>query len=173
MTGKAYGSVNFVPVAPDDSDIVAYADNTTLTVWVSTNGGSTWGSIDTPTNAANFTDMAMSAESAGIHYIAITGRTATSALYARLRRLSFVPFLDLTPIPLLTGLSVGRLGCSIHGCCYGKPITLPWGLIYTHPRVSKLYPCPSDGCRKNCANWYDHRNRVCHGLRIPGWPFCK
>lgn len=64
----------------------------------------------------------------------IIGGMATSALYAKVRRLSLVRFLDVSPIPLLAALSLGRVGCIIQGCCYGSPTTLPWGFIYTHPR---------------------------------------
>lgn len=67
-------------------------------------------------------------------YGLIIGGVATSALYARVQRLPFVRFLDLIPVPLLAGLSLGRVGCIIQGCCYGSPTTLPWGFIYTHPR---------------------------------------
>ena len=28
---------------------------------------------------------------------------------------------------------VGRLGCFLAGCCYGKPTTLPWGITFTDP----------------------------------------
>jgi len=31
--------------------------------------------------------------------------------------------------------AVGRVGCTINGCCYGKeaPAWLPWSVVYTHP----------------------------------------
>jgi phosphatidylglycerol:prolipoprotein diacylglycerol transferase len=28
---------------------------------------------------------------------------------------------------------VGRFGCLLAGCCYGKPTTLPWGITFTDP----------------------------------------
>jgi phosphatidylglycerol:prolipoprotein diacylglycerol transferase len=31
------------------------------------------------------------------------------------------------------GHVVGRFGCFFAGCCYGKPTTLPWGIVFTDP----------------------------------------
>lgn len=41
-------------------------------------------------------------------------------------------------IPVAAGMAVGRLGCLMRGCCYGKPTGLPWGIdfgdhIMRHP----------------------------------------
>src|SRR4029077_3547831 len=30
----------------------------------------------------------------------------------------------------VAGLGVGRLGCFLAGCCFGRPTTLPWGVIF-------------------------------------------
>jgi len=40
------------------------------------------------------------------------------------------------------GLAVGRIGCFLHGCCYGKPTNLPWAVnfgdnVLRHP--TQLY----------------------------------
>lgn len=40
------------------------------------------------------------------------------------------------------GISIGRIGCLLHGCCYGVPTTLPWGMnfgdgVLRHP--TQLY----------------------------------
>jgi hypothetical protein len=67
--------VDLVAVAPDDSDIVAYADTDADMVYVSTNGGSTFGTLDfeTETDIAVINDITISAASAGINYIAVSG----------------------------------------------------------------------------------------------------
>ena len=31
------------------------------------------------------------------------------------------------------GQGIGRIGCFMAGCCYGKPIDLTWGVVFTHP----------------------------------------
>ncbi|HWP95461.1 MAG TPA: prolipoprotein diacylglyceryl transferase family protein [Syntrophomonadaceae bacterium] len=41
-------------------------------------------------------------------------------------------------IPVALAMAVGRIGCLLRGCCYGKATLLPWGIdlgdhIYRHP----------------------------------------
>ena len=51
--------------------------------------------------------------------------------------------LDLFMPPLALAHAVGRIGCFLNGCCYGKPTALPWGvlfppdILYRHP--TQLY----------------------------------
>jgi phosphatidylglycerol:prolipoprotein diacylglycerol transferase len=33
---------------------------------------------------------------------------------------------------IILAQAVGRIGCTINGCCYGLPTSLPWGVVYTH-----------------------------------------
>jgi len=76
-TKSSENVTDLVAVAPDDGDIVAVADTTLDQVWISTDGGTTWGTLGNPAeggvNATDIRDIAMSAESAGIHYIAVGG----------------------------------------------------------------------------------------------------
>jgi phosphatidylglycerol:prolipoprotein diacylglycerol transferase len=37
---------------------------------------------------------------------------------------------DSFALPLALALTVGRLGCFAHGCCYGLPTQLPWGVDF-------------------------------------------
>ena len=29
--------------------------------------------------------------------------------------------------------AIGRVGCTLNGCCWGSPTSLPWAVVYTHP----------------------------------------
>lgn len=42
--------------------------------------------------------------------------------------------LDSASFPLSVGFALGRLGCLSAGCCYGKPTTLPWGIVFKDER---------------------------------------
>ena len=33
---------------------------------------------------------------------------------------------------IVLGQAVGRIGCLMAGCCYGKPTELPWGITFTN-----------------------------------------
>lgn len=38
--------------------------------------------------------------------------------------------LDLAAAPVLLGMAIGRLGCVLHGCCFGKVCDPHWGIVY-------------------------------------------
>ena len=76
--GATGNDTDLVAVAPDDSDYVAVADTTTEAIWITTNGGTTWGSVGIPGAAASdpittINDISISAASSGIHYLAVAG----------------------------------------------------------------------------------------------------
>jgi phosphatidylglycerol---prolipoprotein diacylglyceryl transferase len=43
---------------------------------------------------------------------------------------------DLIAPGIALGHIVGRLGCLLAGCCYGKPTSMPWGITFTHPTAA-------------------------------------
>jgi len=43
-------------------------------------------------------------------------------------------FFDLIAPGILIAQIIGRIGCTVNGCCYGNICDLPWGIIYTHPQ---------------------------------------
>jgi phosphatidylglycerol:prolipoprotein diacylglycerol transferase len=60
--------------------------------------------------------------------------------YTRFKRLSFWQVADTLAAPWTLVLVLGRLGCFLNGCCYGKPTTAPWGLfLKDSARVSGYY----------------------------------
>ena len=43
----------------------------------------------------------------------------------------------LTP-SLALGTMFGRIGCFLNGCCYGRPTSLPWGVVFPHDSFAFL-----------------------------------
>lgn len=68
-------------------------------------------------------------------YGAILGATLGIWIYSKFSDFKFGYFMDLVAPGVLLAQAVGRVGCTINGCCYGgeAPAWLPWSVVYTHP----------------------------------------
>ncbi len=65
------------------------------------------------------------------------GGAVAGFLFLRRRKLSMRLWLDLTAPYIALGQAIGRIGCFLNGCCYGKPAA--WG-IYFPVHQAKLHP---------------------------------
>jgi len=64
---------------------------------------------------------------------AVLGATLGVWIYSKFRNLQFGYLVDLVAPGIILAQAIGRVGCTINGCCYGIPTSLPWGIVYTHP----------------------------------------
>jgi phosphatidylglycerol:prolipoprotein diacylglycerol transferase len=64
---------------------------------------------------------------------AILGSMLGLYIHCRLRRVPFAPIADLAAPGIILAQAIGRVGCTINGCCYGLPSSLPWAVTWTHP----------------------------------------
>ncbi len=55
----------------------------------------------------------------------------TIFIYTKKKKLSFFPIADLLIPYAALGQAIGRIGCFLNGCCYGKPTDLPIGKVFT------------------------------------------
>lgn len=53
--------------------------------------------------------------------------------YTRAKKIPFLTFADVAAGATAIGISLGRVGCFLAGCCWGKPTTLPWAVRFDHP----------------------------------------
>lgn len=53
--------------------------------------------------------------------------------YVRRHGLSFWKVADLWSPAMALGQAIGRIGCFMAGCCYGRPSGSDWGVVFTHP----------------------------------------
>jgi phosphatidylglycerol:prolipoprotein diacylglycerol transferase len=65
-------------------------------------------------------------------YGGILGAMLGVWIYTRIRGQPFGQLADVAAPGVILGQAVGRIGCTINGCCYGTPTTLPWGFVYTN-----------------------------------------
>jgi phosphatidylglycerol:prolipoprotein diacylglycerol transferase len=64
---------------------------------------------------------------------AVLGAALGIWVYSRISKFQFAYFADLIAPGIILAQAVGRVGCTINGCCYGLPTSLPWGIVYTNP----------------------------------------
>jgi phosphatidylglycerol---prolipoprotein diacylglyceryl transferase len=53
--------------------------------------------------------------------------------YAWWKKMSFRQLVDIATTSTALGVGIGRVGCFLAGCCWGKVCTLPWAVTFTHP----------------------------------------
>jgi phosphatidylglycerol:prolipoprotein diacylglycerol transferase len=64
---------------------------------------------------------------------AVLGAALGVWIYSKARKLKFGYFADVLAPGIILSQAVGRAGCTLNGCCYGVPTSLPWGIVYTNP----------------------------------------
>ena len=63
----------------------------------------------------------------------VIGVILTVIWYTRKHHLSFWRIADLWAPAMAIGQGIGRIGCFMAGCCYGKPTGVKWGVVFTDP----------------------------------------
>ncbi|MBE0480650.1 MAG: prolipoprotein diacylglyceryl transferase [Dehalococcoidia bacterium] len=66
---------------------------------------------------------------------AVLGGILGAWLYCKGRKAAFGPLADLAIPGVVFAQAIGRIGCTINGCCYGIPTTSWFSFIYTHPNT--------------------------------------
>jgi len=83
-------------------------------------------------------------EMIGLEGLAMFGGVLGAALgvwiYCRFQGVPFAPLVDMAAPGIVLAQAVGRVGCTLNGCCGGKPTSMPWGFIYTNPASEASYP---------------------------------
>lgn len=63
------------------------------------------------------------------------GATVVGILYLNYKRQPFWSWADALSPGVAAGQALGRVGCLMAGCCYGKPCSLPWAITFTNPKT--------------------------------------
>ncbi len=64
----------------------------------------------------------------------LIGVVLVSALYVRKRNITLWQMADLWSPAIALGQAIGRIGCLMAGCCYGKPTSSELGIVFTDPQ---------------------------------------
>jgi prolipoprotein diacylglyceryltransferase len=79
----------------------------------------------------------------------IAAGLATLAVGCRVARVSLLEVLDAIAPGAITGFAIGRCGCFLGGCCYGRPTTLALGVVFPElgppaRHAAQLYEAAAD-----------------------------
>jgi phosphatidylglycerol:prolipoprotein diacylglycerol transferase len=80
--------------------------------------------------------------SGGVFYGGLIAGVLFAVWYIRLHHLPFWKVVDIYSPAISLGLGVGRIGCFAAGCCYGKPTTSAWGVIFRDPFSHEISGVP-------------------------------
>ena len=83
-------------------------------------------------------EMLRSLRSAGVFYGGLGTAVGAGLIYVRRHRLPLGKVADIAAPALALGQAVGRIGCFLAGCCYGRACALPWAVSFTDPRAHEL-----------------------------------
>ena len=65
-----------------------------------------------------------------VFYGGFIGGIITCIWYTYTHKLSLWQIGDIFAPGIALGQGIGRIGCFLRGCCYGKPTSLPWGVTF-------------------------------------------
>jgi phosphatidylglycerol:prolipoprotein diacylglycerol transferase len=66
-------------------------------------------------------------------YGAVLGAALGVWIYSKFSHSRFGYFADTAAPGIILAQAIGRVGCTINGCCYGAECSLPWAIVYKHP----------------------------------------
>ncbi len=82
--------------------------------------------------------------SGGVFYGGLIASVCVAFWYIRRHRLPIWTTCDAFAPGIVLGQVIGRLGCLMAGCCYGKPTDLPWAITFTDPLAATNVGTPLD-----------------------------
>jgi phosphatidylglycerol:prolipoprotein diacylglycerol transferase len=91
---------------------------------------------------ANPAEILSLARSGGVFYGGLIFAVAIAFWYMRRHALPLWQTCDVFAPGIALGHAVGRLGCLMAGCCYGRPTSLPWGITFNDPFTGSYVGTP-------------------------------
>lgn len=82
------------------------------------------------------------ARSGGVFYGGLIAGVATALWYIRHYRLPLWTSTDIFAPGIALGHVVGRMGCLLAGCCFGRPTTVGWAITFHDPAAAAKVGTP-------------------------------
>jgi phosphatidylglycerol:prolipoprotein diacylglycerol transferase len=74
--------------------------------------------------------------SGGVFYGGLIAAVAVALFYMRRHDMPLWTTTDVFAPGIALGHIVGRLGCLLAGCCFGRPASVPWAITFTDPAAA-------------------------------------
>ena len=81
-------------------------------------------------------------QAGGVFYGGVLAAIATAVYYVRKHHMPALRTCDTFAPGLALGHSIGRVGCFSAGCCFGKPTSHWWGVVFTNPLANSISQTP-------------------------------
>jgi len=91
-----------------------------------------WGELG-PTFAAKMANIAANFRYGFVFYGGFIVALAALLVYLKKKKLPLLKTGDFLIVALPLGHAIGRIGCFLAGCCYGRPTNVPWAAHFTNP----------------------------------------
>jgi len=72
---------------------------------------------------------------------------AVIIIYIRYHKLPLRKYLDILAIALMLALAIGRTGCFLNGCCYGRPSSVSWAVRFPYGSFAYTSQVQPDAAR--------------------------
>lgn len=87
-------------------------------------------------------DLGALVRSGGVFYGGLFLAVPVALWYMRRHRMPIWTTCDIFAPGIALGHAIGRLGCLMAGCCFGRPTSVPWGITFTSPLAASNVGTP-------------------------------
>lgn len=100
--------------------------------------------VEWPYYSRNPRELLSLFQSGGVFYGGLLGAIPVAFWYARRHQLDGWKTADVLAPGVVAGQAIGRIGCFMAGCCYGKPASVPWAVTFTDVYANRNVGTPLD-----------------------------
>ncbi|MGE5347325.1 MAG: prolipoprotein diacylglyceryl transferase [Acidithiobacillales bacterium] len=100
--------------------------------------------VEGPRYLSSWAEFVEFLRSGGVFYGGLIGAVAALVVLLRRRRIGFWTFADMAAPAAALGHAIGRIGCFLAGCCWGRECSLPWAVTFTNPVAARNVGVPLD-----------------------------
>ena len=98
--------------------------------------------LDLPRYLRHPADLVGTLRAGGVFLGGFIAALVTAVILVRRYALPALATLDVIVPSLALGHAIGRIGCLMAGCCWGRACELPWAIRYTDSRAAELLGTP-------------------------------